>query len=83
MPPYSLEDAMGIGISIFLLTLGAILRFAIEPEVFGDVVHMDIVGNIFIIVGLVGIVLSLAMSARRRRAATRTLMHRENLPPDE
>ena len=30
---------MGIGVSIFFLTVGAILKFAIEPDVLGQSVH--------------------------------------------
>ncbi|MGI5285912.1 hypothetical protein ACQEVF_21605 [Nonomuraea polychroma] len=77
-----LEVVMGVGVSIFFLTLGAILRFAIEPDVFGPAVHMDIVGIIFMIVGGVGIVLSIVLAPRRGRTSDDRLMHRENNPPE-
>ncbi len=73
---------MGVGVSIFFLTLGAILRFAIEPDVFGESVHMDIIGLIFMIVGGVGIVLSVLLASRRGQTSESRLMHRENNPPD-
>ncbi|SEH02767.1 hypothetical protein SAMN05444920_129103 [Nonomuraea solani] len=73
---------MGVGVSIFFLTLGAILRFAIEPDVFGDSVHMDIIGVIFMIVGGVGVVLSIVLAPRRGQTSDNRLMHRENNPPD-
>jgi hypothetical protein len=73
---------MGVGVSIFFLTLGAILRFAIEPDVFGESVHMDIIGLIFMIVGGVGIVLSVVLAPRRGQTSDNRLMHRENNPPD-
>lgn len=73
---------MGVGVSIFFLTLGAILRFAIEPDVFGQAVHMDVVGLIFMIVGGVGVVLSIVLAPRRGRTSDDRLMHRENNPPD-
>ncbi|PZG06571.1 DUF6458 family protein [Nonomuraea aridisoli] len=73
---------MGVGVSIFFLTLGAILRFAIEPDVFGEAVHMDIVGLIFMIVGGAGIVLSVVLAPRRGRTSDDRLMHRENRPPE-
>ncbi|MFI7455316.1 DUF6458 family protein [Nonomuraea sp. NPDC049714] len=73
---------MGVGVSIFFLTLGAILRFAIEPDVFGESVHMDIIGLIFMIVGGVGIVLSIVLAPRRGQTSDNRLMHRENNPPD-
>ena len=61
---------MGVGVSIFFLTLGAILRFAIEPDVFGQSVHMDV------------IVLSIVLAPRRGRTSDDRLMHRENNPPE-
>ncbi|GAA2859219.1 hypothetical protein [Nonomuraea rubra] len=77
-----LEVVMGVGVSIFFLTLGAILRFAIEPDVFGQSVHMDVIGLIFMIVGGVGIVLSIVLAPRRGQTSDNRLMHRENNPPD-
>jgi hypothetical protein len=76
------EVFMGVGVSLFFLTLGAILKFAIEPDVFGESVHMDIIGVIFMIVGGVGIVLSIVLAPRRGRTSEDRLMHRENNPPD-
>ncbi|GAA3536139.1 hypothetical protein GCM10022419_014850 [Nonomuraea rosea] len=77
-----LEVVMGVGVSIFFLTLGAILRFAIEPDVFGQSVHMDVIGLIFMIVGGVGVVLSIVLAPRRGRTSDDRLMHRENNPPE-
>ena len=48
---------MGIGASIFLLALGAILAFAIEFEAEG--IDLNTVGIILMIVGAVGILLSM------------------------
>ncbi|MFI7134988.1 hypothetical protein ACIBQ1_55645 [Nonomuraea sp. NPDC050153] len=73
---------MGVGVSIFFLTLGAILRFAIEPDVFGKSVHMDVVGLIFMIVGGVGVVLSIVLAPRRGHTSEDRLMRRENNPPE-
>ncbi|MEV4179852.1 DUF6458 family protein [Streptosporangium canum] len=73
---------MGVGVSIFFLTLGAILRFAIEPDVLGENVHIDVIGLIFMIVGAVGIVLSVVLAPRRGQTSEDRLMHRENNPPD-
>ena len=73
---------MGVGVSIFFLTLGAILRFAIEPDVLGKAVHIDVIGLIFMIVGAVGIVLSAVMGPKRGRTSDDRLMHRENHPPE-
>ena len=48
---------MGIGTSIFLLALGAILTFALNVSVSG--IDLDTVGIILMIVGAIGIVLSM------------------------
>jgi Domain of unknown function (DUF6458) len=68
---------MGIGVSIFLIALGAILRFAVTATVSGVSVHT--VSVILMIVGVVGLVLSLVFWAAmgswypgRTRTTTRT-----------
>jgi hypothetical protein len=48
---------MGIGTSIFLIAVGAILRYAVTVTTQG--VNLHAVGDILMIVGLIGIVLSL------------------------
>ncbi|MBB2912373.1 putative membrane protein [Streptosporangium becharense] len=73
---------MGVGVSIFFLTIGAILRFAIEPDVLGPDVHIDVIGLILMIVGGVGVVLSVVLAPRRGSTSEGRLMHRENRPPD-
>lgn len=73
---------MGVGVSVFFLTLGAILRFAIDPDVLGGSVHIDVIGVIFMIVGAVGIVLSVVTASRRGNTSEDRLMHRENHPPE-
>ena len=47
---------MGIGVSIFLLAVGAILTFALEADVSG--IDLDMVGVILIIVGIIGLLFS-------------------------
>ncbi|MBN6057979.1 hypothetical protein JYK22_39020, partial [Nonomuraea sp. RK-328] len=56
---------------------GVTLKFAI-----GDAVHMDVIGLIFMIVGGIGIVLSVVLAPRRGRTSDDRLMHRENNPPE-
>ncbi|MBX5443348.1 MAG: hypothetical protein IRZ32_17705 [Solirubrobacteraceae bacterium] len=68
---------MGIGTSLLLIAVGAILRFAVTADVSG--VELATVGLILMIVGAAGLVLSLvfvarATSGRRAPAADR--------PPD-
>ena len=48
---------MGIGVSIFLIALGAILAFAVNAEVSG--IDVQTVGWILLAVGVVGIVISM------------------------
>jgi hypothetical protein len=48
---------MGIGVSLFLVAAGAILTYAVETEVSG--IDIQTVGVILMIVGAVGLVISL------------------------
>lgn len=48
---------MGIGVSIFLMAVGAILAFAVNVS--ADGINLDTVGVILIILGLVGMLASL------------------------
>jgi hypothetical protein len=50
---------MGIGTSIFLIAVGAILRYAVNLNVQG--VEIDTVGLILMVVGIIGLVISLAI----------------------
>lgn len=61
---------MGIGVSIFLIAVGAVLTFALDLSV--DVpnmgaVDMDLVGWILMAVGAIGLVVALIIGGRRRR----------------
>jgi hypothetical protein len=47
---------MGIGVSIFLLAVGAILTFALNAEVSG--INLDTVGVILMVVGVIGLMFS-------------------------
>jgi hypothetical protein len=60
---------MGIGTSMFLLAAGAMLKWAVTFSVAG--VKLETVGVILMVVGALGLVLSLIRAstlARRRRA---------------
>ena len=57
---------MSIGSSLFLIAVGAILRFAVTASLAG--VELRTVGLILMIVGIVGLVLSLLLLSRTRRA---------------
>jgi hypothetical protein len=57
---------MGIGASLFLIAVGAILAFATDWSVSGFDVNM--IGFILMIVGALGLVLTLVIWGPRRRA---------------
>jgi hypothetical protein len=50
---------MGIGVSIFLLAVGAILAFAVDVTAEG--INLDTVGVILIILGVIGLLASLIL----------------------
>lgn len=56
---------MGIGTSIFLIALGAILKFAVTATVSG--IELSTVGVILMIVGAIGLVVSLMLMSRAGR----------------
>jgi beta-lactamase regulating signal transducer with metallopeptidase domain len=63
---------MGIGTSLFLIAAGAILRYAVSDAISG--VNLATVGLILLIVGIVGLVISLVMAfaySRRETVVTR------------
>jgi hypothetical protein len=57
---------MGIGTSIFLIALGAILKFAVTADIGG--IELATVGVILMVVGVIGLLISLffLMQARDR-----------------
>jgi hypothetical protein len=67
---------VGIGVSIFLVAVGAILTFALEADAEG--VNLDTVGIILMIVGIVGLFLSMIVfGSWRDRRADRTVIREE------
>ena len=72
---------MGIGTSIVLIAIGAILRFAVSVTTHGFSVHT--IGVILIIVGGIGLLISLLWVAiwRDRRAARTGYVERDVPPP--
>ncbi|MGH3320204.1 MAG: DUF6458 family protein [Streptosporangiaceae bacterium] len=56
---------MGIGVSLFLITIGAILKFAVDVNVKG--VDIETIGLILMIVGGGSFVLSMMMMRRQTR----------------
>ena len=73
---------MYIGTSIFLIAVGAILRYAVTADVEG--INLDTAGLILIIVGVIGLLFSLLWAtiwSDRRRAvvADRPVADRERV----
>ena len=56
---------MTIGASLFLIAVGAILKFAVTASVAG--INLHVVGVILMIVGAVGLALGFGMAYTRRR----------------
>jgi membrane protein implicated in regulation of membrane protease activity len=59
---------MGIGGSIFLLALGAILAFAVNADISG--IDINIVGWVLMAAGLVGLIITIWYWSSRRRTST-------------
>ena len=60
---------MGISMSIFLIAVGAILKFAVHATVSG--ISIQTVGVILMVAGVVGLVVSLLWLNSARRTARR------------
>lgn len=54
---------MGIGVSVFLLALGAILTFAVNASVSG--LDINVVGVILMVAGAIGLLMTLLVFGRR------------------
>jgi hypothetical protein len=59
---------MGIGTSIFLIAVGAILKFAVTASVSG--LKLATVGVILMVVGIVGLLISLIVLMQAQRRGT-------------
>ena len=70
---------MGIGTSIFLIAVGAILRFAVSVHASGFSIHT--IGVILMVVGIVGLLISLIfLSSARRAAPAERTVYRDREP---
>ncbi len=56
---------MGIGVSVFLLALGAILAFAVEASISG--LDINVVGFILMVAGAIGLLTTMLIFGRRDR----------------
>jgi hypothetical protein len=66
---------MGIGVSVFLLAIGAILTFAVEASISG--LDIDAVGIILMIAGAIGLLLTMVVFGRRDGAADDRVVTRD------
>lgn len=64
-----MQCAMGIGTSIFLIAVGAILKFAVTATVSG--IELSTVGVILMVVGVIGLLISLLFLMRDDRGVIR------------
>ena len=72
---------MTLGTSLFLIAVGAILRFAVNDSI--EDVDLSTVGLILMIVGAVGLLVGLWMANRARRVIDRDVPpDRRDVPPD-
>jgi len=58
---------MGIGVSVFLIAIGAILTFAVHATLSG--ISIQTVGIILMIAGAIGLLVTLTIFAPRRRTS--------------
>ncbi|MBD0282884.1 MAG: hypothetical protein ICV69_11935 [Thermoleophilaceae bacterium] len=66
---------MTIGMSIFLIALGAVLKFAVTATVAG--ISIQTAGLILMLVGVLGLAIGLFMLASDRRRTTREVAYEE------
>ncbi|RKS79757.1 hypothetical protein BZB76_1236 [Actinomadura pelletieri DSM 43383] len=68
---------MGLGVSVFTITLGLILKFAIKPDAMTDPVDIHIIGVILIIVGGATFLLQMLMMSRMQQRGPRFQSRRD------
>ncbi|MGN6090298.1 MAG: DUF6458 family protein [Actinomycetales bacterium] len=68
---------MGIGVSIFLIAVGAILAFAVNAAVNG--IDLTTVGYILMAVGVVGLIVALIVNAQRSNTSHTVVEERRDV----
>lgn len=66
---------MGIGVSIFLLALGAILTFAVNASLSG--LDINVVGIILMVCGAIGLLLTMLVFGRDRGVTEERVVTRD------
>jgi hypothetical protein len=74
---------MGVGVSVFLLILGAILRFAIKGDLASGSVDIHVIGVILMIAGAGTFLLTILMMSRsnQQQHNNERLYNGDNPPP--
>ena len=72
------DPGMGIGTSLFLIAVGAILYFAVNADISG--LSISTIGVILMVVGVVGLLISLFLLASARRSAGERTVVRDRDP---
>ena len=70
---------MGIGTSLFLVAVGAILYFAVNDSELGPI-EISTIGIILMIVGVIGLLISLFYLSSARRGPTERTVVRDREP---
>jgi len=70
---------MGIGGSIFLIAVGALLAFAVDYQLWW--LDLTVAGWVLMVVGALGLVLTVVMWSRRRNSGT-TVVERQGYRED-
>jgi Domain of unknown function (DUF6458) len=68
---------MGIGTSLFLIAVGAILYFAVNADIQG--LEISTIGIILMVVGVIGLVISLFFLSSSRRDPGRTVVRERDV----
>ena len=71
---------MGIGASIFLIAVGAILAFAVEADISG--LDINIIGYILMGAGVLGLLLTMLVFAPRKRSSVEQRTVYDDKSPD-
>jgi beta-lactamase regulating signal transducer with metallopeptidase domain len=71
---------MGIGVSIFLIAVGAILAFAVNATVSG--LDIAVVGYILLVVGILGLIMTMFIFGPRSRATSGAVVEERRVYDD-
>jgi beta-lactamase regulating signal transducer with metallopeptidase domain len=77
--PAEMLIPMGIGTSLFLIAVGAILYAAVNADVSG--LEIKTIGLILMVVGIVGLLISLFFLSSARRGVSERTVVRDREPP--